>query len=220
MKNIGLGEPSVVILSGGGLDSGAMTAFAAVDHKAALLLFFNYGQKALVGEYRATNKVADCFSFPWLSIDLPSTIIPSSPLTEGAPVTDLAEQSKNEVKGRNLLLLACTFSFVQRLPSVREIWIGSDRPAIPPGFGDQRQSMFDGFNVTTAVAYGEDVPRVVAPLLHYATKHDFLKEAIEIYPELFADTFSCYESYNEKECGVCNHCQVKLAMADKLRYAP
>lgn len=207
----------VLILCGGGLDSGVMATFAYCQARQAELLFFDYGQKARVGEMSACARLVKEFHFPLTEVRLPGLMIPASPLTEGAAVLDPTNQAANEVPGRNLLFLACAFSLAMRDPDITEIWIGSDRPVLGAGFGDQKQATFDGFNVTTAFAYGENSPRVVAPLLRYERKLEFLREGLMRFPALFDATFSCYESRTEVECGKCNHCIVKQGMRESLR---
>lgn len=202
-----------LILFGGGLDSGVMCAFAHNQHLTPHLLFFDYGQKAFIGEDAALLYLSRKFEYPYSVVKVPPEIVPRSPLTEGAPAT---EQAKNEVPARNLLFLAMGFSMAMRL-GIREMWIGADPPFSWAGFADSRQPTFDGFNLTTAYAYGNQSPRVVAPLLSFKSKLDYLKHGMLHLPELFDVTFSCYESTTVVECGHCIHCTQKEKMREAIR---
>ena len=204
-----MNDARVLVLFGGGLDSAVMSAFAHQQYQKAHLLFFDYGQKALVGETASLKYLSNRFDLPYTIVQVPREIVPPSPLTEGVAVKDLRQQAKNEVLGRNLLFLSLGFSFALTIPTVHTIWIGADVPVTGGGFNDQKQPTFDGFNLTTAFAYGERSPRIVAPLLSFRSKVDYLRRGLVLLPELFSCSFSCYESTTATECGECNHCLSK-----------
>lgn len=207
----------LLIMSGGGLDSGAMAALANARGYKAKLIFFDYVQKACAGENAATARIAERFHFDSAVITIPPTIFHDNPLMSGGPVEDLSQQSRNELKGRNLVFLALTYAYSFRFPDAQEIWIGSDCPIRgAPAFGDQKQPTFDAFNVLTAYAYGDHTPRISAPLLHFADKFDYCRTVLTFYPKLFDETFSCYESRTLEECGRCNHCMVKRMVRDQM----
>lgn len=203
---------STIILFGGGLDSGVMTAQAWQQQKAPLLLYFDYGAKATVGELEALRYTGARFKYDTMVINVPKEIIPPSPLTEGTMVTD---QAKNEVLGRNVLFASMAFCLATRL-HVREIWIAADPPTTWVGFKDSKQPTFDAFNSMTAYAYGEDSPRIYAPLLAFKDAKYYIKYALRSFPELFDRTFSCYESTTLVECGKCNHCERKRKLRQGL----
>lgn len=199
---------STIILFGGGLDSGVLCARAYNRHKNPLLLYFDYGAKAAAGELAALRYLSKRFDFDDKVVMVPREIIPPSALTD-RPMA--SEQAANEVPGRNVLFLAMAFSLALRV-NASELWIGADPPTTWEGFRDSKQPTFDAFNIMTAFAYGEKSPRVYAPLLPYGDAKRYVHEAMVTLPEIFDVTFSCYESFTEKECGVCKHCERKARL--------
>ena len=212
-----LNNPSILIVYGGGLDSAAMATFAHQRSLSAHLLHFDYGQKACRGERASMGYFASKFQFAMTEAEISPDIVPRTPLTTEHVVTDLNDQKRNEVPGRNVMFLALAFSMATRLGTVHTIWIGADIPVTGGGFNDQKQPTFDAFNAMTAFAYGERSPRVHAPLLAFRSKMDYLRHAFTSSPELFTHSFSCYDSSSLIECGVCNHCQSKRIAQERLR---
>lgn len=196
-----------LILFGGGLDSGFMVAKSAQYNHSIRLLFFNYGQKAVVGERYALDYFSTRYAAPATEMLIPQELIPASPLTGKALATDHAQ---NEIPGRNLLFMTLGYSFALREKWGNEIWLGAS-PRNP--FRDSQQPIVDSFNAMTAHNYGIDTPRVRAPLLLFPSKESYVREGVALLPELFAVTFSCYESREAwTECGRCVHCLQKKEM--------
>ena len=208
----------LLILFGGGIDSTSLAISAWQDHKNALLLYFDYGAKAKVGELKALEYVASKFHFPYEVIEVPSQVVPKSTLTEGVSEPS---QKRNEVPGRNLLFLTLAFSFALRY-GIPLIWIGADNPPdVAPGewngFPDTKQAMFDAFNATTTLGYGAASPRVSAPLLTMRGTEEYAKHSLLEMPDLFDRVFSCYDSRTESPCGRCNHCLRNQKLVAKLK---
>lgn len=206
-------RPNILILFGGGLDSGYLAAAAYIHHQRAHLLHFDYGQKAYEGEALATRLVAQRFGHEYSTIKLPSDLFQTSALTSGAVAQD---QQDNEVVGRNLVFAALGFALAARM-KIPLMYIGADPPHSWQGFNDQKQPTFDSFNALTAFAYGTLSPRLQAPLLSFADRISYLRQALVYYPQIFEETFSCYESMSTTECGVCVHCKGKEKFRQLLR---
>src|SRR5438105_644256 len=98
-----------LILFGGGLDSCALTVRNA--HLNPFLLYFDYGQKALIGELRALRYFKDKYRLDSYIATLDPHVIPLSPLTEGKLERDAKQHARNYIPGRNLLFGAFAFSF-------------------------------------------------------------------------------------------------------------
>ena|SRR5580765_4326352 len=209
-------QQDLIILYGGGLDSGVTTTQAWQQNRNPLLLYFDYGAKATRGELKSLAYVGDKFKFETMVVKIPPEIIPPSPLTEGAMIEAGESQLRNEVPGRNVLFAALAFSLAKRR-NIRAIWIGADPPTTWIGFKDSKQPTFDAFNSMTAYAYGEDAPRLYAPLLAMKDARYYIRYALRSLPELFKVTFSCYESSTEEECGQCKHCIRKARLLADLQ---
>lgn len=198
-----------IILFGGGIDGCVLATQAYNQGLKPLLLYFDYGAKATVGEHGALRKIAEHFSFPTMVVKIPPEIVAPSPLTEGAMQS---EQEKNEVPARNVMFEVLAFSLAIKLGAHR-IWIGADPPRAPfEGFRDSRQPAVDAFNALTAYAYGDQSPRLYAPLLSFQDTIYYLRYALVTLPSLLDIAFTCYESRTEVECGECNHCKRKARL--------
>jgi 7-cyano-7-deazaguanine synthase in queuosine biosynthesis len=202
-----------IILFGGGIDSAVLCTQAYNQGRHPLLLYFNYGAKATRGELGALYKLGHHFNFPTRVAAIPPEIVAPSPLTEGEMQT---EQARNEVPARNVMFMALGFSLAIKMRA-HYVWIGSD-PTRPPweGFRDSRQPTIDAFNAMTAYAYGDQSPRVYAPLLAFKDTIYYVRHALVTLPNLLDLAFTCYESKTEEECGVCNHCKRKARLRREL----
>lgn len=197
-----------VVLFGGGLDAGAMVELeyqAHRNHRKLHLFYVDYGAKAAPGEIAAMLYFADKYAHDASVLDIPVETFPPNPITN-APMT--SDHKDDYLPGRNLLLAALAFPLAVKV-GAPEIWIGAaptDDPYMLQWARDMQQPFVDGFNITTAFAYGIDTPRFKAPLLAWPNKKAYVTQAMESEPDLFKRTFSCYQSSTATPCGACAHC--------------
>lgn len=207
-------ESEVLILFGGGLDSGVM-----VERYASLnpfLLYFDYGQKASQGERRALRYFAHKHSLGSLATELPSRSFAPSPLTSKALITDAQQHSLNYIPGRNMLFAAFAFSLASA-HGFKRILLGASPAPESSAFHDAKSKFADLFNTLTEFGYpGETRPVLEMPLVHL-NRRDYIAEALKTEPLLFNYCFTCYESIAATyECGKCVHCQQKAELAREL----
>lgn len=203
-----------VVLFGGGLDAAAMVELFHYDHD-LILLYIDYGAKAAPGERKAMDYFSKKYGIPCAVIDLPPHIFPPNPIIDTAMTAD---HKDDYLPGRNMLLAMVAFPFAVT-NQAQEIWLGAaptDDPYMLQWARDMQQPFVDGFNVTTAFAYGIDTPRLRAPLLQIGvTKEAYVRLTLRGEPKLFSVTHSCYQGAS-KPCGVCAHCVYREALRIKV----
>lgn len=211
-----------LILFGGGLDSCALVEQNRCFNP--VLLYFDYGQKALAGELRALEYFAAKYRLDTEIVVVPSSIIPRSPLTTEGVVKRMQDHATNYIPGRNLIFSALAFSYAVRY-DLGPILLGAS-PAPPESeFHDAKVSFAASFNALTALAYpirapGSESLLLDTPLLLFPlvgeVRSAYLTAALKQEPRLFEVSFTCYEGAGEHECGECVHCQQKAALAKEL----
>lgn len=210
---------NAVVLFGGGLDAGAMVELHwqhTQRHGNLVLLYIDYGAKAKPGEVFAMDYFAQKYHHEATVIKIPSSIFPRNPITSSA-LTD--DHKDDYLPGRNLLLAAIGFPFAVKMKA-EEVWLGAaptDDPYMLQWARDMQQPFVDGFNITSAFAYGIDTPRFRAPLLAWKQKEDYVWQAMKTEPLLFKMTFSCYQSNTLDPCGECAHCIYRAALHEKIK---
>lgn len=200
-----------LLLFGGGLDSCAMVEFYALHNP--VLLYFEYGQKAQVGELRALEYFAKKHKLESHIVSLP-TVIPASPLTTEEVVTEASDHAKNYIPGRNLLFGAIAYSYAARR-HLAPILLGASPAPADSVFNDAKTDFQLKFNELVDFAYPEEATWLFLPLVT-GVRREYLARALIREPDLFKIAFTCYESRTEKECGVCVHCQQKADLAKQL----
>lgn len=209
-----MAKRKVVVLFGGGLDAGAMVELFRNDYD-LFLFYVDYGAKAMPGETRAMNYFAVKYALSQKILRIPSETFPPNPITN---LTMTSDHKDDYLPGRNLLLASLAFPFAVRMRA-QEIWLGAaptDDPYMLQWARDMQQPFVDGFNITTAFAYGIDTPRFRAPLLAFTTKEEYVKLAFESEPRLFEVTHSCYQGAM-KPCGECAHCIYRKDLEQRVR---
>ena len=202
------------MLFGGGLDAAAMVELFHYDHE-LVLLYVDYGAKAAPGERKAMTYFSQKYDIPYSVIELPPNIFPPNPITDAAMTDD---HKDDYLPGRNMLIAMVAFPFAVA-HKANEIWLGAaptDDPYMLQWARDMQQPFVDGFNITTAFAYGIDTPRLRAPLLQIGiTKKEYVKLTLRGEPRLFDVTHSCYQGAT-KPCGKCAHCIYRDALRAEL----
>lgn len=222
-------KPIAVVLASGGMDSCALAAMAAQEHRLAML-HANYGQRTQGRELRAFHAIADHYGVPAerrLIVDLAHlAAIGGSSLTDptmDVPAGDLDRQGvpTSYVPFRNANLLAAATAWAEVL-GARAIYFGAMEDD-SSGYPDCRGEFVAAFNLVIAVGTRPDTHiAVVAPLLHL-TKSDVVRRGLDLGAP-FACTWSCY-TREDVACGECDSCLLRLrgfrdaGAVDPIRYA-
>jgi 7-cyano-7-deazaguanine synthase in queuosine biosynthesis len=180
------------------------------------LAYFDYGAKARAGEIASLRYFYS--KYPHFSGEvypLPA-VFPPNPITSDDMTADHRD---DYLPGRNLLFAACALPLAVQL-GAPHIYIG----AAPLPFNDPMREwaldmqgpFIDAFNDVVSKGYGKNYPHLVAPLLHYAQKEDYVKIALRTEPNLFEHTTSCYQSETLTPCGRCAHCAYREELRKKV----
>ena len=195
-----------VILMSGGLDSVVSLACALEDYDVKLALTFDYGQKSVEQEIRASRKICDYYQIihkviklEWLENITQSALVSE----EEVPLEGFCtEQSMKSVwvPNRNALFLNIAASFADSY-DLRYIIFGANAQEAKT-FSDNRQEFLDKINLT--FEYSTLVkPEVIAPLINLS-KDDIVKLALEKAVPLSL-VRSCYNN-SLSNCGKCESC--------------
>lgn len=202
-----------VVLWGGGIDSGAIAELFREER--LHLIYFDYGAKASLGEIAALDYFADKYDFTSDVLMLPD-VFPANPITSSEMTADHRD---DYLPGRNFLFAACALPIAVGLKA-RSIYIGA--APLPPDDPmrawalDMQLPFVDAFNAAVVKGYGESYPRLVAPLLHFERKEDYVRIALKTEPYLFERTTSCYQSKSLIPCGRCAHCLYREELKQKI----
>ena len=198
---------SIILLSGG-LDSVVALAYAQkyTDFNVELAITFDYGQKSLLAEVDASEKIAKYYGIEhkiikldWLKDITKTALVCSNTLPNSNFET--AESAKAVwVPNRNALFLNIAACFCDSI-GYNYIIYGANRDearTFPDNTEEFRGQISQLFKISTMVQ-----PQVIAPLIKYS-KGDIVRIAVEegVPLELVR---SCYNS-SSKHCGKCESC--------------
>lgn len=202
-----------VILLSGGLDSAAALALSKNKYSEILALTFDYSQKALKQEIKASKALSRYYGIENKIIKLGwlSEITASALCSEGRiPDVNEAELDNIEtaektaqavwVPNRNLLFISIAACFAEA-QGFQNIIIGANKEE-SLAFPDNSKSFIDAANETLKYSVKSNI-KIYAPLLSMA-KTDILKKAIELNLP-FNMIYSCYKG-SKKHCGSCESC--------------
>lgn len=201
-----------LILFGGGLDSCAMVEFYHTFDP--VLLYFDYGQKAVRGEMAALAYFSTKYGLARIVHKIAPEMISASPLTSKEVVRDAKDHAQNYIPGRNLLLSAIAYSYACA-HNLAPIMLGASPAPPESAFHDAKIEFQLGFNKLVEQAYPDSATWLFLPMVT-GDRREYLSRALFQEPNLFKVAFTCYESTDETECGVCVHCQQKIALATQL----
>jgi 7-cyano-7-deazaguanine synthase len=211
-----------IALVSGGMDSCVTAAIAAQEYELAFL-HVSYGQKTQAREIKSFNKIADYYGVKQrltTNIEYLKFIGGSSLTDENIPVSEskptngrMAKQQlqKNEIPTsyvpfRNTHLLAIAVSWAEVI-GVSKVFIGAVEED-SSGYPDCRKEYYQAFNKLIKVGTKPDTHiQVVTPLIDMR-KSEIVLKGIQLHAP-FHLTWSCYKN-NEKACGVCDSCLLRL----------
>ncbi len=216
MKN----EQAIIICSGG-IDS-VTTAFYVkkkLNYSKITILFFNYNQKSLVQERKASKLCANSLNAEFIEIKLPelhklSTSLinikgSANKITKGK-LKDTKEESKKwYVPSRNLIFLSYASALADSIfikEKVKsDIFLGFKCE----GSDSYPDTTLDFVNkMNSLLSKSSSYPiKILTPLIKM-DKEDIINLAVKLNIKL-EETFSCYSSQSGKHCGICLSCALR-----------
>lgn len=203
-----LREKSIILLSGG-LDSLVSLGLKKEELNIDLALMFDYGQKALEKEIKASQNICKYYNIEYKLIELgwlkditQTSLVSDDNIPTNEALNDTYSCAKSVwVPNRNGLFLNIAASYADSM-NYDYIIIGANNEEAQT-FPDNSQQFISAVNEELQYSTLKR-PRVVAPLINY-NKNDIVKVALEhgIPLEL---AMSCYQS-TKGHCGMCESCQ-------------
>ena len=211
---------NAIILCSGGMDS-VVTAFYVKklrNYEKLKILFFNYGQRSLKPERKASKLCAEELNANFIEIDIKEISNISNSLInveiahkklEKEDLKNTKEESKNwYVPCRNLIFLSYSLALAESL-DIRE----KNKYDIFTGFKNDGQECFPDatqkfVNLINKISYESTFGKykVIAPLIK-KDKEDIILLGKKLGVNL-EKTCSCYTS-SEKHCGTCLACMLR-----------
>lgn len=198
---------SIILLSGG-LDSLVSLGLKKEELNVELALTFDYGQKSVEKEIKASKKICDCYNIrheviklDWLKNITQTSLVSDSNVPTGEELDNPENSAKSVwVPNRNGLFLNIAGSFADSY-GYNYILIGANKEE-GQTFPDNTQEFIDAVNSEFEFST-QNKPKVVAPLINY-DKNDIVMLALKNGVPLEL-TMSCYNG-GEKHCGICESC--------------
>lgn len=201
-----------VILLSGGLDSATALAIAKADGYECHAISFSYGQRhdveleraaAIARKYNTAHKVINIPNFGGSALTDENISVPKEGLTPEIPVT--------YVPARNTIFLSFALGYAEVLGAA-DIFIGvnaldySGYPDCRPEFiaaFEKMANLGTKFGIETAGNF-----KIHTPLVNF-TKAEIIMRGLELGVD-YSLTISCYDPVEEKACGACDACRLRL----------
>lgn len=210
--------PKAVILFSGGLDSTTILAIAQKQRFSCYCLSFQYGQKQTVELAKASLLAKEAGVAEHLILNLDLNKIGGSALTSSieVPKDRTLDKVKNKipvtyVPARNTIFLSHAIAWAEVLET-SDIFIGVNAVDYS-GYPDCRPEFLEAFTAmanlgTKAGVEGKKTFTIHAPLLTLS-KSEIIKQGISLGVD-YAKTHSCYDPIEDKACGRCDSCLLRL----------
>jgi len=216
-------KKNAIILCSGGLDSSVTAYYVGkkLGYKSLIIMFFNYLQRTLKQERKASKNVAKKLNAGFIEIKIPELASISTSLInkkskarkiKRKELKDTKKESLNYyVPCRNIVFLVYALAFAESM-QIREkrVW-----------------DIFTGFKSEGREAYPDTTPefvkemnklketatqikgKIIAPLIN-KDKDDIVKLGEKLGVKM-EDTFSCYigTKNKQKHCGTCLSCRLR-----------
>jgi len=204
-----------VVLMSGGLDSCVCAGIAKNMGYDLSILFVKYGQKTEKKEEECVRKLADYFKGDLKTLDLRFLKeIGGSALTENIEVKrDNTGIPSTYVPFRNSIFLSLAVAWSEVL-NAKAIFYGANSVDFS-GYPDCRPEYFRAFQSLIEKGTKRGDIKLVVPLAEM-TKSQIVKKGIELKLPL-KYTWSCYFN-NEKACGKCESCRLRLKGFEEAGY--
>ena len=222
-------KKAISVMSGG-LDCTVATSIISKDHEIHAITF-NYGQKALEREVKASKAICNKMNWTHEVIDLPWLVnISNSSLNTDEEVPepsaeDLDDLEKSNetassvwVPARNTVFTSIALSYAESIGADTIIvgWNGEEGATFP----DNSKEYMEKFNELIEECSHEKI-RIEAPLINL-NKEEIVELGVECGAPMEL-SYSCYKG-REKQCGVCESCMRRkrafeaLGLKDKSEY--
>jgi len=203
-----------VILLGGGLDSGALLYWLKASGAWIEALWIDYGQKAAFGESVAVGGLCYGLNVPVHRATIDLGDLSQCALLRGQRTNSKNASRKNKLEARNVVFVGLAAMLASSLGLPR-VYVGfHQEPAaapFPDATEDARWMMNELLNFICRPAVS-----LVAPFKDLS-RQEILEAGLKLNPNLASDTFTCYESTTDAECGQCAHCQRKARMLKRVK---
>lgn len=222
-------KKAISVMSGG-LDCTVATSIINKDHEIHAITF-NYGQKALEREVKASKAICNKMNWTHEVIDLPwlANISNSSlntdeevPEPSAEDLDDLEKSNETAssvwVPARNTVFTSIALSYAESIGADTIIvgWNGEEGATFP----DNSKEYMEKFNELIEEGSPEKI-RIEAPLINL-NKEEIVELGVECGAPMEL-SYSCYKG-REKQCGVCESCMRRkrafeeLGLKDKSEY--
>ncbi|MCI6993703.1 7-cyano-7-deazaguanine synthase QueC [uncultured Methanobrevibacter sp.] len=222
-------KKAISVMSGG-LDCTVATSIISKDHEIHAITF-NYGQKALEREVKASKAICNKMNWTHEVIDLPwlANISNSSlntdeevPEPSAEDLDDLEKSNETAssvwVPARNTVFTSIALSYAESIGADTIIvgWNGEEGATFP----DNSKEYMEKFNELIEEGSPEKI-RIEAPLINL-NKEEIVELGVECGAPMEL-SYSCYKG-REKQCGVCESCMRRkrafeaLGLKDKSEY--
>jgi len=200
---------NAIVLCSGGLDS-VVTAFYVrekLNYGKIVILFFDYGQRALEREGECARMCAEMLGAEFKKIKLSGL---SGLLVDGSEAVELSEKDLKDTKKeggkwympqRNLIFLSYALSFAESVGGA-DIFVGFENEG-QEHYPDTTSEFVEKVN-----QLAEGSVKVIAPFIE-KDKEDIISIGGKFGVD-FTKTFSCYVGL-EKHCGKCLACKLRMA---------
>lgn len=205
-----------VILFSGGLDSTTVLAIAQDAGYSCYCLSFKYGQKQSVELEKACRIANENHVAKHLILNLELDKIGGSALTDNIDVPKDGDAGSEEipityVPARNTIFLSHALAWAEVL-EVKDIFIGVNAVDYS-GYPDCRPEFLEAFSAmanlgTKAGVSGGGRFVIHAPLLKMS-KGEIVAKGISLGVD-YARTHSCYDPVDDRACGRCDACLLRL----------
>jgi len=217
-----------VCLVSGGMDSLVTAAMANEAHHQLAFLHLNYGQRTEKRELQSFNLISDHYQVPKqlrkiIDISFLKQIGGSSLTDDSIEVKKYRGESEeipdSYVPFRNTHIISMAVSWAEVI-GAKKIYIGAVFED-SSGYPDCRPEYYAAFNHLIKMGTKAKEIEIVTPVI-YLKKEEIVKKAIELNAPLEM-SYSCYES-NDKACGTCDSCALRLrgfqkaGIADPIEY--
>ena len=222
-------KKAISVMSGG-LDCTVATSIISKDHEIHAITF-NYGQKALEREVKASKAICNKMNWTHEVIDLPwlANISNSSlntdeevPEPSAEDLDDLEKSNETAssvwVPARNTVFTSIALSYAESIGADTIIvgWNGEEGATFP----DNSKGYLEKFNQLIEEGSPDEI-KIEAPLIDL-NKEEIVEMGIK-YDAPMELSYSCYKG-RKKQCGVCESCMRRkrafenLGLEDKSEY--
>lgn len=208
-----------IVLVSGGMDSLVTAAIAAEGHENLAFLHLNYGQRTEERELKCFHEIADHYNVdPTLrkiiDVSFLKQIGGSSLTDDGIDVKkykgDSDEIPDSYVPFRNTHIISMAVSWAE-VVGAKKIYIGAVHED-SSGYPDCRPEYYEAFNKLIEVGTKDGNIEIITPVIHLL-KEEIIQKAVDLEAPL-KSSYSCYAN-NEKACGVCDSCALRLRGFEK-----